>query len=87
MRKIWVPTITILRYRVKGTSEIVAVDATGFSINAIPVEWNDRGDPVRWHVEIIHENFVFTPCDVADWHEFATVEKSVWDETHAVPVI
>lgn len=72
--RLWVKSFQVLRYRLKGSPEILAEIVRTLVVNAIPTEWDKTGKPVAFRVVfVINEWHEFPIHEMTDWHEFVTV--------------
>jgi len=73
--RLWVPTITILRYRLKGSVEVLEIVLDSITIAATPTAWNAEGAPIAWRVVFFINGWQELPIhEMADFHEFVVQE-------------
>ena len=86
MRALWVPMVQLLRYRMKGDSELRVIEVTSLDVTATPTAWNAEGKPTAWHVELFVNGWhTFPVHDLTDWHVFETMPAAQWRAENGEP--
>ena len=76
-RRLWVPTVTILRYRLKGDAEVLEMVIDFITITATPTAWNAEGAAIAWRVVFFINGWQELPIhEMTDFHEFVVQEVS-----------
>ena len=77
--KFWVPTVTVLRYRLKGETMLYVVVVQTLDVQAPPTAWNAEGKATAWRV-VLHVNgwWDFPVHEMTDWHCFETVDAKAF---------
>ncbi len=75
MKKLYVKLQQVLRYRMKGTVDVLEVAITSIEITATPVAWkkDDEGNdvPTAWRVKMFVNKWLELYIhEATDWHEF-----------------
>ena len=76
-RRLWIPTVMILRYRLKGSAEILETVLDSITITATPTDWDKAGKPIAFRVVFFINGWQELPVhEMTNFHEFIVQEVS-----------